>query len=62
MEIQPLLGETERMNLEKKRDRGDQLAVAEELARRHGLDTRGYILEMARLEAETLSRGAKFRD
>jgi hypothetical protein len=44
----------------------DPLAVAEYvavftaelalLARGHGLDTLGYILEMARLEAENLSR------
>jgi hypothetical protein len=26
------------------------------IARRHGLDTLGYLLEMARLEAENLSR------
>jgi hypothetical protein len=28
------------------------------IARRHGLDTLGYLLEMARLEAENLSRPA----
>jgi hypothetical protein len=30
-----------------------------ELARRHGLDTLGYILEMARMEAESLARGPR---
>jgi hypothetical protein len=55
--------------LQKKRDRCDQLAAADfvatftnelaELARRHGLDTLGYILEMARLEAESLARGQR---
>ena len=47
-----------------KTNRNDQLATADfvaayamelaELARSHGLDTLGYILEMARLEAENL--------
>lgn len=47
-------------------DRGDPAAAAEyiaalvadlaEIARRHGLDTLGYVLEMARLEAENTSR------
>ena len=29
------------------------------LARRHGLDTLGYLLEMARLEAENVTRNGK---
>ena len=51
----------------RKNERGEQLAAADfvatfttelaELARRHGFDTLGYILEMARLEAESLARG-----
>jgi hypothetical protein len=27
------------------------------MARRHGLETLGYLLEMARLEAENINRG-----
>ena len=50
-------------------DPGDREAVAnyaEELCgdlasmvRRHGLDTLGYLLEMAQLEAKNVSRGPK---
>ncbi|MFA6265159.1 MAG: hypothetical protein WC670_05520 [Pseudolabrys sp.] len=48
-------------------DRGSQSAVASyvatmsndlaAMARRNGLDTLGYLLEMVRLEAENLTRG-----
>ena len=32
------------------------------IAKRHGLDTLGYILDMARLEAENLTRGSNPRN
>jgi hypothetical protein len=51
----------------RKNERSEQRAAADfvatlttelaELARRHGLDTLGYILEMARMEAESLVKG-----
>ena len=51
---------------ERKTDRGAQLVTADyvatctmelaQLCRGHGLDTLSYILEMAQLEAETLTR------
>jgi hypothetical protein len=51
--------------------RGDPASVARyietmtadlaEMARRHGLDVLGYLLEMARLEAENVSAGSRPR-
>jgi hypothetical protein len=36
---------------------GSMATELAQLARRHGFDALGYLLDMARLEAETLTRG-----